>query len=90
MISLIEAVTVAHKAVPDGFAIEAELEMEDDEGEPPAWEVLLYVGADGRLIEVEVHAYTGAVLELEVESEGEGDEGDGDDGDGDDGDGDDD
>lgn len=74
MVSLAEAIQIAKKEVPDGFPIEAELEIEDDdeeEDEPTAYEVVLYVADLDVLMEVEVDAFTGAVLEVEVEDEGD-------------------
>ena len=75
MITLSEAIDVAAAEVPDGFVIEAVLEVEDDdENEPPAYEVVLYVRAEEQLIEVEVDAFSGEVLEVEVgEDDGEDD-----------------
>ena len=71
MITLARALEIAQGRVPDGFALEAKLELDDDdENEPPAWEVALYVAAQAQVIEVEVHAMTGAVLEVEVEEDG--------------------
>lgn len=78
-ITLAEAVDIAQNEVPDGFAIEAILEIEDDdEDEPPVYEVALFVDGSNEIIEVEVHAETGAVLEVETRENGEDDdEGDG-------------
>lgn len=77
MITLSEAIDVAAAEVPDGFVIEAVLEVEDDdENEPPAYEVVLYVRAEEQLIEVEVDAFSGEVLEVEVgDDDGEDDDG---------------
>jgi|GEM_PF-5976732 len=68
MISLIDAVTIAQAEVPDGMAVEAELELEDDD-DPPAYEVVFFVRDATQLIEVEVHAFTGEVLEVEVDDD---------------------
>ena len=71
MLDLSEAVAIAQEQVPNGFAMAVELELEDDdENEPPAYEVLFYESAEDQLIEVEVHAFTGDVLEVEVEEDG--------------------
>jgi len=70
LITLARAVELAHAEIPGAFALEAELELEDDdENEPPAYEVTLLVLDDGRVLEVEVHAQTGAVLEIEEEDD---------------------
>jgi uncharacterized membrane protein YkoI len=75
VISLSEALAIAQQDVPGGFVVEAALELEDDdEQEPPAYEVVLYVAADNQIIEVEVHAITGEVLEVEIEDDGDDDE----------------
>lgn len=75
MITLDNAVAIAQAQVPNGFAIEAVLEVEDDdEQEPPAYEVVFWVPATQQVIEVEVHAMTGAVLEVEVEEDGDGED----------------
>ncbi len=61
--------------MPGGFAVEAGLEIEDDdEVEPAAYEVVLYVAKDEQMIEVEVDAYTGDVLEVEVQEDGDEEE----------------
>ena len=74
MLTLSDALAIAQTEVPGGFAVEAELEIEDDdENEPPAYEVVFYVPADDQLVEVEVHAFTGEVLEVEDEDEGDDD-----------------
>ena len=74
-ITLAEAVDIAQLEVPDGFAVEAILEIEDDdENEPPAYEVSLFVDGRNEIIEVEVHALTGEVLEVGVREDGEDDE----------------
>jgi hypothetical protein len=73
MITLEEAVTIARTEVPNGFAVEVQLEVEDDdEQESPAYEIVLYVAEDNQLMEVEVHAATGEVLEVGAQQEGEG------------------
>ncbi len=70
LITLERALEIARGEVPEGFPVEAELELEDsDEDEPPAWEVELFVKGDNQLVEVEVHAQTGEVLEIEVEGD---------------------
>jgi len=72
MIPLADAIAIARDRVPGGFPVEAALELEDDdENEPPAYEVVLYVAAEQQLIEVEVHAITGEVLEVEVQEDGD-------------------
>lgn len=77
MITLADAVAAAQERVPDGFAIEAELEIEDDdENEPPAWEVVFHVAGDNQIVEVEVDAFDGRVLEVEIGEDGEDDDGD--------------
>ena len=76
-ISLGAALEIAQKEVPNGFAIEAELEVEDeDENEPPAFEIEFFVAGENQIIEVEVDAKTGEVLEVEVEDDDEDDEDD--------------
>lgn len=79
-IPLGEALQIAQKEVPDGFPIEAELEIEDDdEEEPAAYEVGLYVASREQMVEVEVDAVTGAVLEVEIEEDDGEDDDDGED-----------
>ncbi len=71
-IPITEAIGIALEYLGGGFAIEAELEIEDDdENEPPAYEVVVYLQAESMLMEVEVHAKTGQVLEVEVAEEGD-------------------
>ena len=71
MLTLAEALAIAQEAVPDGYPVGAGLELEDDdEEEPPAYEVSLYLAADDQILEVEIHAFTGAILEMEVEEDG--------------------
>ncbi len=80
MISLADAVAAAQVEVPDGFAIEAVLEIEDDdENEPAAWEVVFHVAGQNQIVEVEVDAYDGHVVEVEIGEDGE-DDGEDDDG----------
>lgn len=76
MISLQDAVAAALERVPGGFAVEVGLEIEEDdeEREPAAYEVVIYVEADQKMVEAEVDAYTGEVLEVEVQEDGEEDE----------------
>ena len=70
MIALDEAVAIAQPQVPNGAPVGAVLEVEDDdENEPPAWEVSFFVAGMNQVISVEVHAHTGAVLEVEVEDD---------------------
>lgn len=74
-IPLTQALDIAKQEVPDGVPVEVELEIEDDdENEPPAFEVVLFVPGSNVLMEVEVDAKTGKVLEVEVEEDGEDDE----------------
>jgi uncharacterized membrane protein YkoI len=76
MIPLTEALSIAQTEVPDGVAVGAVLEVEDDdEKEPPAWEVSFFVAGANQVIDVEVDAVTGAVLEVEVEDDGPDDDG---------------
>lgn len=84
LIGLPAAIAAAQAEVPDGIPVEAELELEDDdENEPAAYEVALFDPGTNELIEVEVDAATGEVLEVEVEDdadeEGEDDDDDGED-----------
>lgn len=75
MIPLADAVTIAAPHVPGGTAVGAVLEItDDDEREPPAWEVSFFVAGSNQVIDVEVHAITGAVLEVEVEDDGPDDD----------------
>jgi uncharacterized membrane protein YkoI len=75
MITLQDAVAAALEEVPGGFAVEVALEIEDDdEVEPAAYEVVVYVDADQQMIEVEIDAYSGDVLEVEIEEDGDEDE----------------
>ena len=76
LISMSRAAEIAVAEV-GGFAVRAELELEDDdENEPPAWEVTVFVSGANDLMEVEVHAMSGEVLEVEVSDDGmEDDEG---------------
>ena len=77
LIPLREALQIAQKEVPDGFPVEAELEIEDDdEREPAAYEIGLYLATEQQIVEVEVDAVTGAVLEVEEEEEEEDDDDD--------------
>ncbi len=70
LIALPEAIAIAQGEVPDGVPVEAELEIEDDdENEPAAYEVGLFDPGTNQLIEVEVDAATGEVLEVEVEDD---------------------
>lgn len=81
LIGLAKALEIAKAKVPSGVPISAELEIEDeDEKEPPAYEVKFYVSGSDKITEVEVHAMTGKVLEVEQEGAVD-DEDDGDDGD---------
>lgn len=74
-----QAIAAAQEKVPGGFAVAAMLEIEEDEPEPPAFEVV-FVSADRKWVEVEVDAKTGEVLEVESEGEGgDDDEGEDDD-----------
>lgn len=73
--TLAQAVQTAEQAT-GGKAVEAEIELEDDEG----LEIEVVVLKDGKLIEVEIDPATGKVTETEEED----DDGDGDDDDGDD------
>lgn len=68
MITLEQAVAAASAAVPGGWAIEAELEIED-EGEPPAYEVVFHIPGAAYVTDVEVDAYTGEILEIENDTE---------------------
>lgn len=70
LVTLEEAMAIAQTEVPDGYPIGTELELEDDdENEPPAWEVSYFVQGQGHIIEVEVHAFSGEVLEVEIEDD---------------------
>lgn len=74
LVTLDEARAIAQEQVPDGYLIGAELEIEDDdENEPPAWEVSYFVQGSTQIMEVEVHALTGEVLEVEIEDDSEDD-----------------
>src|SRR5687768_10730269 len=74
MVSLVEAVAIAEAQVAGGVAVEAALEIEEpDEGDPPAYEVMVFVAAETQLYGVEVDARTGAVLEIEVGDDEEDD-----------------
>lgn len=79
-IPIAQAIATAQEKVPGGVAVAAMLEIEEDEPEPPAFEVV-FVSADKKWVEVEVDAKTGAVLEVETEGEGADDD-DGEDDDG--------
>ena len=75
MLTLDDALAIARAEVPDGYTIGAELELEDDdEDEPPAWEVSLFVPGSATIMEVEIHYQTGEVLEVEVEDDGPDDD----------------
>ena len=58
MVPLTEAVAIAQEHVPGGVAVEAKL----------------FVAGQNQLLAVEVHAMTGAVLEVEVGEDGPDDE----------------
>jgi hypothetical protein len=77
-IPIAQAIATAQEKVPGGVAVAAQLEIEDDEPEPPSFEVVL-VSADRKWVEVEVDAKTGAVLEVETQGEGHDDDDGGDD-----------
>ncbi|MBI2896605.1 MAG: PepSY domain-containing protein [Deltaproteobacteria bacterium] len=84
LVGLAEAIAIAQEEVPGGIPVEAGLEIEDDdENEPAAYEVALFDPGTNELIEVEVDAATGDVLEVEVEDdadeEGEDDDSEDDD-----------
>jgi uncharacterized membrane protein YkoI len=77
MITLEDAMAAAAGHVPGGMAISVTLELtDDDENEPPAWEVSYFVPGSNQIIDVEVHAVTGEVLEVSVEEDGPDDDGD--------------
>lgn len=70
MIALGDALSIAQGQVPGGVPVGAVLEVTDrDEQEPPAWEVSFFVAGSNQVISVEVHAESGAVLEVEVEDD---------------------
>lgn len=71
MLSIAEALAIAQEAVPEGYPVSVALEVEDDdEEEPPAYEVSFYLSAEDQILEVEVDAFTGAILEMEIEEDG--------------------
>jgi len=70
IVTLQDALAAAQAEVPDGIAIGAQLEIEDDdEVEPAAWEVSFFVPGDDQVIEVEIDASSGDVLEVEIEED---------------------
>ena len=77
MITLEDAMAAASGQVPGGMPISVVLELEDDdENEPPAWEVSYFVPGTNQIIDVEVDAHTGSVIEVSVEEDGPDDDGD--------------
>ena len=77
MITLEDALAASAGRVPGGTPISVVLELtDDDENEPPAWEVSYFVAGANQIVDVEVHAHTGEVLEVEVEEDGPDDDGD--------------
>jgi uncharacterized membrane protein YkoI len=78
MISLEDALAAAAGHVPGGTPISVVLELtDDDENEPPAWEVSYFVAGSNQIIDVEVDAHTGRVTEVSVEEDGPDDDGEG-------------
>jgi uncharacterized membrane protein YkoI len=74
LISIAEAIEIARGEV-SGVAVAAVLEIEDDdENEPPAYEVVIFEEGTKAMKAVEVHAETGAVLEIETADEAEGED----------------
>lgn len=74
LVTLEEAMAIAQNEVPGGYPVGSVLELEDDdEDEPPAWEVSYFVQGSNHILEVEVHALTGEVLEVEIEDDAEDD-----------------
>jgi hypothetical protein len=74
-ISADEALARAAGQVPDGIAVAVNLEVEDDdEQEPAAWEVSYFVPGRNQIVDVEIDAVSGAVLEVEVEEDGPDDD----------------
>ena len=68
-ITLREAVEIALKKIPNGKAVEAELETEDD-----GIEYEVEIIAEGKHMKVEIDPTTGAVKEVEAEKDEEGDD----------------
>ncbi|MCC7381006.1 MAG: PepSY domain-containing protein [Deltaproteobacteria bacterium] len=67
----IERAISAATARVAGTPIAAVLEIDDqDEPEPPAYEVVIFASDTGDMMEVEVHAETGEVLEVERADDG--------------------
>ena len=69
LISEVEAIAIAQAEVPGGAFVRAELDLADDDEAEPRWELEFYVAADDAIIQVEVHAVTGEVLEIKVEGD---------------------
>jgi len=68
-IAIDDAIASARAEVPDGTVLEAALEIEDDADEPSTFEVLLLRSEEAKLIEVEIDAVTGEVLEVSHEDD---------------------
>ena len=69
LISEEEAVAIAQAEVPGGAFVHAEFDTEDADEAEPRWEVEFYVAAEDAIVQVEVHAVTGEVLEIKVEDD---------------------
>lgn len=72
LMTMDDAIAIAQMEAPAGAILAViELDIEEEDGEPIAWDSLFYVG--GELLEVEVGGFDGAILEVEDEGSAEAD-----------------